>query len=166
MKLITEKTKVEALSSGWYKELAQKMKGFNKRQLWSVLDHYLFHVISDDNARELIRHLEDFEERDVPIDAAAEETDFFANDKKSLRKQREYRPKFGDTVTSDTLYKNKDRLDLLFDRSFFENYLLPEVHSQVADKLIKFAEEEGLPVQAHWYEFKDRELRKQEGTEK
>lgn len=145
-----------------YKRLVQVLKPMNKKQLWAVLDHYLFHVIRDEHIEELLRHLKEFEEQGVDITADVQEdapvedkpADFWGAHLTGQRRKKSYRPKFSSAgLEAPVLAANKDRLDLMFDMAYFENYLTEDQRADAAKKLLAFCEQEGIPAQVHWREY-------------
>jgi hypothetical protein len=146
MRLIREQV-VGEISATSYKKLVKTLKPLGKRQLWALLDHYLFHVITDENADELLRHIQEMQQAGVSIEAATE-----SEIADSLR-QLTYRPKFEDTISPEILEANKTRLDVMFDESYFMNYVKPEERAGAARKLVAFCMSQELPVEDHWKEF-------------
>ena len=146
MRLIREQVLGE-ISATSYKKLVKALKPLNRRQLWAVLDHYLFHVINDDHANELLRHVQEMQETGVSIAASTDEE--FADGMRRIT----YRPKFEGSLSVEALESNKDRLGLLFDESYFMNYVNPESRSDTAQKLVAYSTAQNLPVEDHWVEF-------------
>jgi len=147
MKLLVE----GEISATSYKKLLAKLKPLNRKQLWEVLDHYIFHVISDNDVNELLKHLE--EKAVVPDDqvtASAEDDDLFYT---IDPRQRFRSPIISDIPSNDSLERFKDQLDLLYDQNCFENYIDPVIRSDVASRLVAYASEANLPVLDHWREF-------------
>ena len=124
------------ISATNYKRLVAKLHGCSKRQLWKILDHYIFHVIQDQHVEELLKILDEQPTQQV---TAATET--------SLPER--IRPLFRDTVATADLAGHRDLLDLLYDPTYF-SYLEPAATKTVAQKLVAFAAEQQLPAQPHW----------------
>ena len=146
MKLLVE----GEISATSYKKLLAKLKPLNRKQLWEVLDHYIFHVISDNDVNELLKHLE--EKAVVPDDqvtASAEDDDLFYT---IDPRQRFRSPIISDIPSNDSLERFKDQLDLLYDQNCFDYYIVPELKTEVAKKLVSFAMANDLPVLDHWTE--------------
>ena len=142
MRLIREQV-VGEISATAYKKLVLALKPLNKRQLWAILDHYLFHVITDVNVEELLRHVKEMNDRGVDVTAASED-DIAAEF---------LRPRFADTITAEALEANKDRLVLMFDATYFDTYLQQGAQKTVAKKLVDFCTTNSLPVASHWQEY-------------
>jgi len=189
-----DKEKIEAdISARSYKKLMEKIRGYNKKELLHILDHYLVHVIDDTHVDELLSILndredhggitakisqnrQDFYESEIPVShqpkEATVETDIvftlpeelvvdsfedeerqeFLNPSKFRRKG----PQVDAEISDETLDQNKDRLELLFDRTFFESYLSPRFRSLFAETLIDYAQDSQIPVQPFWVEFAER----------
>jgi len=124
------------ISATNYKRLVAKLQGCNKRQLWKILDHYIFHVIQDQHVEELLKILDE-----QPVEQVTAAADIALPER--------IRPLFRDTVGADDLTAHRDSLDLLYDPTYF-SYLEQAATKTVAQKLVAFATEQGLPVQDHW----------------
>jgi hypothetical protein len=146
MRLIRQEVTGE-ISATSYKKLVAALKPLNKRQLWAILDHYLFHVITDQNADELLRLLQEMKAAEAPVDVAAATEDEIAEH------LDQYRPRFEDTITSEVLDTNRLMLDMMFDESYFENYLFPEARASAAKKILAYCEKNNLPVEQHWLDY-------------
>lgn len=150
MKLVVE----SEISATSYKKLVSRLKNLSKKQLWDVLDHYIFHVISDEHVDELLKILNEQALTDQTNQVAASAVDddlFFTIDPKER-----FRPPVLATIpTDENLDRFKDQLDLLYDRNCFEYYIEPDIRPEVAKKLISFAATADLPILAHWKEFSD-----------
>lgn len=155
MKLLVE----GEISATSYKKLVAKLKNLSKKQLWEVLDHYIFHVMNDANVIELLNILDERALERDPInrtfpqqDATASASDddmFFHVDPKV-----KFRPRAISTLpTDEMLLAGKGELDLLYDYNCFDSYIEPEIRASVAKKLIEFAESNGVPVADHWIDF-------------
>jgi hypothetical protein len=155
MKLVVE----SEISATSYKKLVARLRHLNKKQLWEILDHYIFHIISDADVTELLNILNEkaLSENDNKIETAASALDddlFYTIDPRER-----FRSPVISTIPSDeNLEKFKNQLDLLYDQTCFENYIVPEIRQDVAKKLISFAETSDIPVLDHWTDFsKDEE---------
>lgn len=150
MKLVVE----GEISATSYKKLVSRLKPLSKKQLWEVLDHYIFHVMSDDDVNELLKILNEKALTDQTGQATASAADddlFFTIDPKER-----FRPPVIATIpTDDNLDRFKTQLDLLYDQNCFEYYIEPEIRAEVAKKLISFATSADIPVLAHWKEFSE-----------
>ena len=149
MKLIVE----GEISATSYKKLVARLKNLSKKQLWEVLDHYIFHVITDDNVTELLKLLDDraLEADQKVVSASTEDDDdfFYGSDPRLV-----FRPRSINTIPTDTaLTAAKGQIDLLYDFNCFDCYIEPEIRADVAKKLIDFAIDNGLPVANHWIDF-------------
>lgn len=152
MKLIVE----GEISATSYKKLVLRLKNLNKKQLWEVLDHYIFHTMNDAQVIELLNILDqqalerDGINRSVPVAAAASDDDLFYGADPRLR----FRTRFIDTIpTDDALHAVKSQLDLLYDYNCFDCYIEPEIRADVAKKLVEFAATNEIPVAEHWVDF-------------
>lgn len=150
MKLIVE----GEISATNYKKLVAKLKNLSKKQLWEVLDHYIFHVMTDANVIELLNILDQGALETKQVAASTEDDDFFYGSDPRLR----FRPRNINTIpTDDALIASKGQIDLMYDYNCFDCYMEPEIRSEVAKKLIAFATENGLPVANHWIDFSQEE---------
>jgi hypothetical protein len=153
-----------------YKRLMAKLRGLNRKQLLECFDHYFCHVIETNHVDEFLKILNDFENcaqlgeydpvasnNKVPVAAAVDsEISFVESDTLTDNTEDDpsIRPQFQDTLTEDEIRANADFLDIMFDETYFEDYLYPEAKKTVAEKLINFAKNNELPVQAHWENYK------------
>jgi hypothetical protein len=140
------------ISATSYKKLITRLKPLNKKQLWEVLDHYIFHVITDKHAEELLLHLDEkaLEEEQQATTASALNDDLFYTIDPRIR----FRPYVISTIPSDdNLLEFKTQLDLLYDVHCFSSYIEPTIRQDVARKLLAFANEHSLPTYAHWTEY-------------
>ena len=147
MKLVVE----SEISATSYKKLVTRLRHLNKKQLWEILDHYIFHIMSDTNVNELLKILDEkaLDEKGEVAASAFDDDLFYTIDPKER-----FRPPVIATVPSDeNLEKFKTQLDLLYDYNCFESYISPEIRADVAKKLIDFSTESNLPVLDHWKEF-------------
>lgn len=144
------------ISATSYKKLVTRLKHLNKKQLWEILDHYIFHIMADSDVTELLNILNEkaLEETKTETAASALDDDLFF----TIDPQDRFRPSVLATIPSDdNLEKFKSQLDLLYDRTCFESYIDPEVRADVARKLISFATASDSPVLDHWIEFSEEE---------
>jgi len=144
------------ISATSYKKLVTRLKHLNKKQLWEILDHYIFHIMADSDVTELLNILNEkaLEETKTETAASALDDDLFF----TIDPQDRFRPSVLATIPSDdNLEKFKSQLDLLYDRTCFESYIDPEVRADVARKLISFATASEIPVLDHWIEFSEEE---------
>lgn len=140
------------ISATSYKKLVTRLRHLNKKQLWEILDHYIFHIMSDTNVTELLNILNEkaLEETKTETAASALDDDLFF----TIDPRDRFRPPVIATIpTDDELDKFKSQLDLLYDRTCFESYIDPEIRAEVAQKLISFATVSDIPVLDHWVEF-------------
>ena len=142
------------ISATSYKKLVSRLKPLNKKQLWEILDHYLFHVITDQNAAELLQHLDekalDEEQEAVNVAASAMDDDLFYTIDPKLR----FRPYAIATVpTQESLLDNQHQLELIYDKHCFDAYIEPSIKQDVANSLVAFASQQELPIQDHWTEY-------------
>lgn len=156
MKLVVE----SEISATSYKKLVARLRHLNKKQLWEILDHYIFHIISDADVTELLnilneKALSDTDSNKVETTSSALDDDLFY----TIDPRERFRSPVISTIPSDeNLEKFKSQLDLLYDQTCFENYIVPEIRQDVAKKLISFAETSDIPVLDHWTDFsKDEE---------
>ena len=152
MKLVVE----SEISATSYKKLVTRLRHLSKKQLWDVLDHYIFHVISDTDVDNLMKILDGKalteQKGDAEVAASALDDDLFF----TIDPKERFRPPVIATVPSDeNLEKFKTQLDLLYDQNCFDFYIEPEIKADVANKLVSFATEAGLPVLDHWKEFSE-----------
>jgi hypothetical protein len=144
------------ISATSYKKLVTRLRNLSKKQLWDILDHYLFHVMNDKEVDELINILNEkalTENKSEAVASALDDDLFYTID---LRER--FRPPVIATLPSDDdLEKFKDQLDLLYDRNCFESYIEPEIKADVAQKLVAFATAANIPVLDHWMEFSEEE---------
>lgn len=147
MKLVVE----SEISATSYKKLVTRLRHLNKKQLWDVLDHYIFHVMSDTDVNDLMKILDEKaltkQEGGKEVAASALDDDLFF----TIDPKERFRPPVIATIpTDDNLERFKTQLDLLYDQNCFDFYIEPEIKADVARKLIDFANESGLPVLDHW----------------
>lgn len=146
-----------------YKRLMVKLKGLNKNQLLACFDHYFCHVIETKHVDEFLKILSEFEdctrlsEYDpvaprLQVAAQAETEGFIEPTMISTDTDGDtsWTPRFQDTLTEKEIEANKDFLDLMYDRTYFDAYLYPEAQKTVAQKLIDYTTKNELPVQPHW----------------
>ena len=147
MKLIVE----GEISATNYKKLVAKLKNLSKKQLWEVLDHYIFHVMNDANVIELLNILDQRAlDTQQQVAASTEDDDFFYGSDPRLR----FRSRNINTIpTDEALLAVKGQVDLMYDYNCFDCYIEPEIRAEVAKKLIDFATNNGLPVANHWIDF-------------
>lgn len=152
MKLVVE----GEISATSYKKLVTRLRHLNKKQLWEILDHYIFHIMSDTDVTELLNILNEkaLTEQSNGVETAASALDddlFFTIDPRER-----FRPPVIATVpTDDNLEKFKTQLDLLYDQNCFDYYIEPEIKADVAKKLIEFANASAIPVLDHWKEYSE-----------
>lgn len=181
MRLLVE----SEISATRYKRLVDKLKGLSKRDLWKVMDHYIFHVMEDTHVDTLLTLLaqgvlQDYNgvqdqeatypepEVTYPPDfkIAAEVTvdpsdlkfeELTEKTEQSIRRYgQDARSIIVNTLpTQDDLTKFKTQLDLLYDYNFFSTCLVPELRQELAGLLIAFANTNKIPVQNHWIEFSE-----------
>jgi hypothetical protein len=152
MKLVVE----SEISATSYKKLVTRLRHLNKKQLWEVLDHYIFHVMSDNDVTDLMKLLDEKavtkQTDNAEVAASALDDDLFF----TIDPRERFRPPVIATVpTDDNLEKFKAQLDLLYDQTCFDHYIEPEIRTDVAQKLVGFATEAGIPVLDHWKEFSE-----------
>jgi len=141
---------VEAeISARSYKKLCEKLKGFNKKQLWKVLDHYIFHTMSDTHVDELLQILDGFEKTDSFNEPHEAQAQFSLPNAETVR-QPVKRMSFTDVITDKDMTLSKDRMDLMYDVTYFTRFT-PTVAAENAKKLISFAQDAKLPLQPHWH---------------
>lgn len=146
-------SKVEAeISARSYKKLCQHLKGYNKKQLWKIMDHYIFHVMEDHHVEELLKILDSFNKTNSLMDphevqpavqASAPEEEVDAP-------LPERRMEFNDVITAEDLDSSKGRMDLMYDVNYF-TYLTPEAAATNAKKLVEYAHENDMKAPAHWH---------------
>lgn len=141
------------ISATSYKKLVTRLRHLNKKQLWEILDHYIFHIMTDTDVTELLNILNEkalTENENREATASALDDDLFY----TIDPKERFRSPVIATIPSDeNLEKFKDQLDLLYDRNCFESYIEPEIRADVAQKLISFATAANVPVLDHWIEF-------------
>ena len=143
------------ISATSYKKLVSRLKPLNKKQLWNILDHYIFHVITDQHAAELLQHLDesalDEEQQTTNVAASALDDDLFYTIDPKLR----FRPYVIATVpTDESLAEFKYQLGLLYDRHCFATYIEPNIRQEVARRLVSFAsQQDDIPVLSHWIDY-------------
>jgi hypothetical protein len=152
MKLVVE----GEISATSYKKLVTRLRHLNKKQLWEILDHYLFHIMSDKDVNDLMNILNEKalteQKNNTEVAASALDDDlFFAIDPRD----RFNPPVIATVPTDENLEKFKGQLDLLYDENCFEYYVEPEIRSDVASKLIAFANTSDIPVLDHWKEYSE-----------
>jgi len=149
MKLVVE----GEISATRYKQLVTRLKNYSKKQLWEILDHYIFHIITDKDVDELLRLLDEkdiAEKKATEVEAAAEDDDLFY----TIDPVERFRPPVIATIpATEALDKYSDYLGILYDRNCFESYIDPEIRKSVAEKLIAYATDANLPVMEHWTEY-------------
>lgn len=155
MRLIVE----GEISATSYKKLVTRLRHLNKKQLWEILDHYLFHLMSDKDVAELMnilneRALTEQQNTTNEVAASALEDDLFY----AVDPQDRFNPPVIATVPSDeSLEKFKGQLDLLYDQNCFSYYIEPEIRTDVAKKLVSFASASDLPILDHWKVYSEEE---------
>lgn len=147
------RTTVEAeISATSYKKLCERLRKMNRKGLWNMLDHYIFHIMEDGHVTELLQILDNLDkgtqEKRLAVHALAEEGFTLAPEHGSSGGDKRYY--YTDVVASQDLEDNKDRLDLMFDNAYF-TYLHPSIVAETANKLVAFANMEKLPVAPHWH---------------
>ena len=150
MKLVVE----GEISATSYKKLVNRLKPLSKKQLWEILDHYIFHVMSDDDVAELLKILNEkaLTDQSGEVAASASDDDLFF----TINPKERFRPPVIATIpTDENLERFKTQLDLLYDQNCFEYYIEPEIKAEVAKKLISFATASNIPVLDHWKEFSE-----------
>jgi hypothetical protein len=163
VKLILQKTKPATevtgeISATSYKRICERLKGFSKKELWQVLDHYIFHQLQDQNIDELITILNQMEETGQPVTAQAfneaaqqiieKNPNSSEEGPRELRAHKEKRP-----PSDEELNLSKNVMDILYDENYFKTYLKPEVRAETAKRLISFCDEKGIPKADHWSSF-------------
>lgn len=154
MRRIQVESEISATS---YKKLIKRLRGLNRKSLLAIFDHYIVHVITDENVAELLSILDEIERTNTPITAEVSPFDnagFELPEKtfdEEIVKLEYLRPKFPDMLTPEDLESNRNRLDLMFDEGYFD-YLIPSEKDTkgLAQKLIDFSEQNDLPVEDHW----------------
>ena len=147
MRLVVE----SEISATSYKKLVARLRHLSRKQLWEVLDHYIFHVIDDSHVIELLNILDEkaLLENGNQTETTSSVLDddlFFTIDPKER-----FRPPVVATIPDDnSLEKFKNQLDLLYDQNCFDYYIVPELKTDVAKKLVSFAMANDLPVLDHW----------------
>lgn len=152
MRLVVE----SEISATSYKKLVTRLKHLNKKQLWEVLDHYIFHVMEDAEVNDLLKILDEkaLDENKAEAIASALDDDLFF----TIDPKERFRPPVIATIpTDENLEDFKSQLDLLYDRNCFETYIDPEIRADVAQKLVDFAIKANIPVLDHWVEFSEDE---------
>jgi len=144
------------ISATSYKKLVTRLRHLNKKQLWEILDHYIFHIMSDTEVTELLNILNEkaLTEQGKGIETAASALDddlFFTIDPKDRFRS----PVIATVPTDDNLEKFKTQLDLLYDQNCFDYYIEPEIKADVAKKLVEFATASAIPVLDHWKEYSE-----------
>ena len=147
MKLVVE----SEISATSYKKLVSRLRHLSKKQLWEILDHYIFHIISDKDVTELLNILNEKALTDngnqVETSASVLDDDLFF----TIDPRQRFRPPVIGTIPDDnSLEKFRDQLDLLYDQNCFDYYIDPDIKADVARKLIAFANANNLPVLDHW----------------
>lgn len=137
------------ISARSYKKLCEKLKGFNKKQLWKVLDHYIFHTMDDNHVNELLQILEGFEKTDS-FNEPHEATGQFTLPTQDTVYQPPRKMSFSDVILEKDIKQSRDRLDLMYDVTYFTR-LTAEAAAENARRLIAYAEREDLPTQPHWH---------------
>lgn len=134
------------ISADAYKKLCEALKPLSKEELWKVLDHYIFHCMSDADVDSLVAGLRSMQKTGVPLTAQAAlsliELDYPV---KAL-------------PTSEELEQSKNMLDLLFDETYFESYTPPHLRQPIAQILIAFAKDHSLPQMSHWQFYVEEEV--------
>lgn len=144
------------ISATSYKKLVTRLRNYNKKQLWEILDHYIFHIMTDADVENLLNILNEKALVDNKSEAVASALDddlFYAIDPR----ERFRSPIIATLPSDDDLEKFRDQLDLLYDRNCFDSYIEPEIRADVAQKLISFSTAASLPVLDHWIEFSEEE---------
>lgn len=134
------------ISADAYKKLCEALKPLSKEELWKVLDHYIFHCMSDSDVEALVSGLKSIQKTGIPLTAEAAlsllELDYPV---KAL-------------PTSDELEQSKNMLDILFDETYFESYTPPHLRRPTAQILIAFAKDRNLPQLSHWHFYVEDEV--------
>lgn len=141
MKLLVE----SEISATSYKKLVARLKGLNRKELWEILDHYIFHIMEDKEVGELLALLDqNAAENPKSVEGEVEEPELDSD---------RFRPIVATNIPSDSeLEEGKYFLDLLYDQNCFDNYIDPRIKSLTAKKLVGFAEKNNLPICDHWTE--------------
>lgn len=148
---------VGEISATSYKKLVARLKNLTKKQLWEILDHYIFHIISDKDVSELLNILDEKALTDhngqVATEASALDDDLFF----TIDPTERFRPPVIATIpTDDSLERVKTQLSLLYDQDCFEYYIDPIIRADVAAKLVDFATKEAIPVLDHWIDYSEK----------
>lgn len=129
------------ISAVAYRKLCEALKPLSKEELWKVLDHYIFHCMSDADVDSLVVGLQDMQKTGVPLTASAA---------LSLLGEEQTRYLVKDVPSLEELEQSKNLLDLLFDQTYFESYTPPYLRAPTAKVLISFVQEKGLPQMDLW----------------
>lgn len=129
------------ISAVAYRKLCEALKPLSKEELWKVLDHYIFHCMSDADVDSLVVGLQDMQKTGVPLTASAA---------LSLLGDEQTRYLVKDVPSLEELEQSKNLLDLLFDQTYFESYTPPYLRAPTAKVLISFVQEKGLPQMDLW----------------
>jgi hypothetical protein len=129
------------ISAAAYKKLCEALKPLSKEELWKVLDHYIFHCMSDADVDSLVVGLQDMQKSGVPLTASAA---------LSLIEDEEHRYLVKDVPTLEELEQSKTFWTFLFDQTYFESYTPPYLRAPTAKVLISFVQEKGLPQMDLW----------------
>jgi len=145
-----ETAKVEGnISAVAYKELCAALKPLSKDELWKVLDHYLFHCMTDEDVSVLVQGLSEMKRSGVPLTADAALSLIAVP--LPLGRELEKKPYPVEAVPLlEELEQSQSFLDLLFDETFFEAYTPPELRGPIAQALLEFTTSKGLPQMLHW----------------
>jgi len=140
------------ISATSYKKLVSRLRPLSKKQLWEILDHYIFHVITDKDADDLLSLLDEQaleNEKTQNVAASAIDDDLFYTIEPQLR----FRPYVIATIpTDESLSDHRNELELMYDENCFNTYMDPDIRQDVAGKLVEFASRQNLPVLEHWRE--------------
>ena len=165
MRLITAEVQQKVtgeVSAKAYKRFVSKLRGMGKKELWEVIDHYLIHCINDENVDELIGILDDMKKSGQPVTASSIEdllNTFSGPNQYNIADSSEEKPVsiqgarkgfVRELPKEDDLRLRRNQLDLLYDGTFFDSYLSPDLREQTARMLMTFAEAEKIPVQQLW----------------
>jgi len=136
------------ISATAYKKLAARLRNYSKKALWKVLDHYLFHIMEEKHADELMKILDGMEETST-VTASADEGFVLPAVESDGKAPSRRRYQSTAVLKEPDLKANRDRLDLMYDVNYF-SYLHPDVMKPNAEALLAFAKSEKLPVSSHW----------------
>lgn len=128
------------ISARSYKKLVEHLKDFNRKQLWKIMDHFLFHIMEDKHVEELLQILKTFKD-------PSEITSQF---EPSNDPMPSFRPLFNAVITAQDMEKSADKLDLLYDVNYF-TYLTRDAAIENAKRLITYASDNSKDIAPHWH---------------